>query len=279
MKEIYKEIPDYEGLYEVSNLGNVRALDRFNVDKNGKKKFYPGKELSQENVVRNHTTYHRVTLSKEGRIRRFQVHRLVAMVFIPTSDPTLHVNHKDNCGTNNRVDNLEWCTHSENMLHAQKQGRLQSAQSKGGKTLGDEVSSRIQNRLDSLLHTTVGKWYVKEYIGKVPNASNTRQAYSFNCECECGYELVIDSTRLANKSTLMCPSCERKQRVQKSIDNFLSDLTSTEFSDVTFTGNCINTVPSTFRKDNFKFEVINNSTKSTEYISYYLANKLLKMVI
>lgn len=276
MKEIYKEIPDYEGLYEVSNLGNVRALDRYNVDKNGLRKFYPGKELSKEIATFKHTTYYRITLSKNGRTKRFQLHRLVALAFIPTEDTSLHVNHKDNCGTNNYVDNLEWCTHSENMAHAQKQGRLTSAQSKGGKTLGNKITSRIQDRLDNLLHTNVGKWYVKEYVGLIPNASNTRQAYSFNCVCECGYELVIDSTRLVREETLMCKSCERKQRMLKSLAEFVATLCATEFKTLTFTGNYVNSKPDKSELRYYKFEVLDTTTKSTKYISHYSVNKLLE---
>ncbi len=110
MHEQYKDIINYEALYEVSNFGNVRNK-RTN-------------KILRHDISKGSTTeYHRVTLCKEGKTQRFLVHRLVALHFIDNPDNKPEINHIDNNGNNNHFSNLEWVTKSENMLHSRKQGR------------------------------------------------------------------------------------------------------------------------------------------------------------
>lgn len=115
--EVFKGIKDYEGLYEISDKGSVKSLSKG--DGNG----YEDRILKQESIVKSHTTYKRVSLSKNGVVVRKAVHRLVATAFIPNINNSSSVNHIDNNGSNNIVENLEWCSHSENMKHSYKQGR------------------------------------------------------------------------------------------------------------------------------------------------------------
>ena len=92
MSEQWKPIGGYGGKYEVSDLGRVRQGEKsVNQYKDGK-------------------GYLRVSLYKDGAQRNVKVHRLVALAFIPNPDNLPMVNHKDEVKTNNRVDNLEWCT-------------------------------------------------------------------------------------------------------------------------------------------------------------------------
>lgn len=163
MQEIYKDVKNYEGLYQVSNLGNVRALDRYNVDKNGKRKFYPAKQLKLDAIVRNHTTYLRVTLSKEGKTKRIQVHRLVAETFVDNPENKECVNHIDNNGSNNSITNLEWCTHTENMVHAQKQGRLCTSQTKGGKVIGSKLREEALSTIEKSVNTVINGYKIHSY--------------------------------------------------------------------------------------------------------------------
>lgn len=97
MKEIWKDIKNYEGLYQVSNLGNVKSL------RTGKKIYYS-----------TAGGYYRVNLFKDKRRKGFSIHRLVAEMFIPNYNNKPCVNHKDCNRKNNKVDNLEWCTYKEN---------------------------------------------------------------------------------------------------------------------------------------------------------------------
>lgn len=118
MKEIWKDVKEYEGLYQISNLGNVKSLDRYIINKNRDKQYFPGKYLSQ-GIGDN---YLKVTLSKNNKQRTFRIHILVARAFIPNPENKPEVNHIDGNKKNNKVNNLEWNTRSENELHAYKNG-------------------------------------------------------------------------------------------------------------------------------------------------------------
>lgn len=102
------KIYDYTGLYQVSNLGRVRSLDR--IDASGHKR--QGKVL---NCKPDKKGYVYVSLCKNAKLERFQVHRLVATAFIPNPDNLPVVNHQDENPSNCHVDNLEWCTHQYNI--------------------------------------------------------------------------------------------------------------------------------------------------------------------
>lgn len=114
MKEIWKDIKWYEGQYIVSNLGNVRSLDRYVNTYHGPR-ICLGQPLKQ---YIGHDGYLHVALSKRKKHKRIMAHRLVAEAFIPNPDNKPQVNHIDGDKQNNCVDNLEWCTASENQLHS-----------------------------------------------------------------------------------------------------------------------------------------------------------------
>lgn len=118
-KEIWKNIENYEGLYQVSNLGRVKSLERKVKGKAGYYKVIKEKIL---NPTLNNNGYHLVKLSKQSKCKGITVHRLVANAFIPNIDNKEQVNHIDGVKTNNRVSNLEWNTRSENMCHADNIG-------------------------------------------------------------------------------------------------------------------------------------------------------------
>lgn len=111
MLEEWKPVKEFEGLYEVSNLGRVRALS--------KRGFERGGILKQR---KNTGGYMELRLSKNNQKFNVLVHRLVAMSFIPNPDNKPCINHIDGNKQNNVVENLEWCTHKENAQHALKHG-------------------------------------------------------------------------------------------------------------------------------------------------------------
>lgn len=102
--ERWRDIPGYEGLYQVSSLGNVRR----------------GERIKKPHT--DHGGYLTVWLSKNAKMKCLKVHRLVAQAFIPNPDDKRTVNHIDGNKKNNGVENLEWATHSENIIHANKTG-------------------------------------------------------------------------------------------------------------------------------------------------------------
>lgn len=118
MEEVWKDIPGYEGLYQVSSFGNVKSLGRYG--KNRYKPIWrPGKVLS---AGKDNKGYLTVVLSKNSKRHTYKVHRLVALTFIPKEDGKPQINHIDGNKSNNNINNLEWCSQSENMLHAWETG-------------------------------------------------------------------------------------------------------------------------------------------------------------
>lgn len=124
MKEIWKDIENYEGYYQISNLGRVRSLDRIVKRSDGRIENRKGKlmstRVSNSNKAKNKNASDRenITLNKDGQIKHHLIHRLVAQAFIPNPENKKTVNHIDGDSLNNIVTNLEWATHSENVIHA-----------------------------------------------------------------------------------------------------------------------------------------------------------------
>ena len=134
-KEIWKEIKGYEGRYQISSLGRVKSL---NYNKTGKEDI-----LSPGNI----RGYLHVRLSKEGKSKPFQVHRLVALHFIPNPNNYPEVNHKDENKQNNTVDNLEWCDRKYNCNYGTRTQR--SSESRKGCTHTENSKRKIsQNHAD-----------------------------------------------------------------------------------------------------------------------------------
>jgi hypothetical protein len=145
MEEVYTQVKGYEGLYEVSNYGNVKSLPKG--DGNGNRERILRQELLNSNT---HTNYRRVALSMNGIVKRYAVHRLVAEAFIENLELKPQVNHIDNNGENNHVSNLEWCTASENMKHSSNQGRQADVKRAGGVARGVLSRETLLQKLKDL---------------------------------------------------------------------------------------------------------------------------------
>ena len=113
MKEIWKDIPGYEGMYQVSNLGRVKSLGRASeIGRNLKTKIL--KQTAEDKG------YMKVGLRKNNKIRTVRVHRLVAEAFVGNPQGLPEVNHKDENKANNTYTNLEWCTTKYNCGYGSK---------------------------------------------------------------------------------------------------------------------------------------------------------------
>lgn len=119
IKEIFKDIAEYENLYQISNLGNVKSL---NYKHTGKEKILtPDKDRYG---------YFRVVLHKQGKRKKFFVHRLVASAFIENPNNYPQVNHRDEDKTNNTIQNLEFCTPKYNANYGTRNKRVTEKKSK-----------------------------------------------------------------------------------------------------------------------------------------------------
>ena len=122
MDEEWKDIKNFEGYYQVSNLGRIRSLDRYVIaNKHGGKKLLKSRIMKTTKVKGrdgDNSHYLCVNLRKEGKNKVCMVHRLVAEAFIPNPDNLPVPNHIDGNKSNNIVTNLEWTTYSENNQHA-----------------------------------------------------------------------------------------------------------------------------------------------------------------
>lgn len=118
--EVWKDVAGYEGLYQVSNLGRVKSiLFRNNIVIKAREKILAQRE--------SNSGYFMVGLHKERKVKQHYVHRLVAEAFLYSDPDAIEVNHINGNKHDNRVENLEFCKHSENIKHARKTGLLASA--------------------------------------------------------------------------------------------------------------------------------------------------------
>lgn len=127
MNEIWKDIKNFEGYYQVSNLGRIKSLERI-VKSRGN-----GTMVIKERILRpslNGSGYPIVGLSKESESTSYIVHRLVAEAFIPNPDNLSDVNHINQDKTDNRVDNLNWMSHKDNLNYGSRNEKIAAKNSK-----------------------------------------------------------------------------------------------------------------------------------------------------
>ena len=106
--ETFLSVPGYEGLYEISNLGNVKSLRSGRLMKKSK----------------NNVGYEMLTLTKDKTQKTYLIHRLVALTFIPNPLDLPEINHKDEVKNNNCVENLEWCSRDYNLNYGTYRERM-----------------------------------------------------------------------------------------------------------------------------------------------------------
>lgn len=148
MDEIWRDIEGYEGLYQISNKGNVKSL-------------YKG----SERILRpwdNGCGYMNIGLFKNGMLKCIKVHRLVAITFIPNPYKLPEVNHKDENKKNNCVDNLEWMIHRDNLNYGTRNERAGYSRSKpilqyskSGEFIREWQGSREVERVLGIYNTSI----------------------------------------------------------------------------------------------------------------------------
>ena len=157
--EQWKEIEGYEGLYWVSDQGRVKNRE--------------GKILKSQNK----DDYLRITLSKNNIKRKYFIHRVVALAFIPTSDPEkTQVNHKDENKFNNRVDNLEWCTAKYNSNYGTRPEKISINKSK--KVLCIETGETFKSARYAAKYYNLNLFMISNAAN--PNQTNHKTAAGFH---------------------------------------------------------------------------------------------------
>jgi hypothetical protein len=126
MKEIWKDIPGYEGLYQASSLGRIKTVEG-KVTSNRRYSKRVWKSRIMKGRGDNYSTGRRVSLWKDGKVKDFLVARLVAITFLGEPLQGYTVNHKDGDRMNNQIDNLEWLSRGDNIRHAFDNGLYSAA--------------------------------------------------------------------------------------------------------------------------------------------------------
>lgn len=168
--EIYKDIRGYEGLYKISNFGNVKSLN-YNRTKS-KRIMKPGMSING---------YPQLLLHKNGKRRMFKIHRLVALAFIKNLLNLPQINHKDGNKKNNNVENLEWCNAYQNTHHAYQLGLINTIGEKNPNTkIKESDVAFIRKYLNShKKHGEVTKLAKQMGISR-QIVSNVKNNYSWN---------------------------------------------------------------------------------------------------
>lgn len=115
MEEKWLDIKDYEGLYQISNLGKVKSLEK-----------KAGFSNRKERILKQHLDkdgYVKVYLCKNNKVKFLSIHRLIAEAFIPNPNNLPQINHKDENKANNKIENLEWCTCKYNINYGTRTKR------------------------------------------------------------------------------------------------------------------------------------------------------------
>ena len=175
--EIWKDIIGFEGNYQISNLGNIKSLNR-TVKCNSGYNNISGKILNQYNFK----GYLKVRLTKNNEAKNYSVHRLVAKHFINNLERMPQVNHINGIKSDNRVENLEWCSIGDNLKHAWKTGlktytdkmRLSSKKNGIRKQVIDKNSGIIYNSLkDAAIEFNISSCYLSNMLaGRSKNNTN-----------------------------------------------------------------------------------------------------------
>lgn len=155
MKEEWKDIKGFEGLYQVSNKGRIKSLEHFTLQTNIYDKGGKTNRKHEEKILKGwiqNTGYLTVALKN----KKYSIHRLVAETFIKNPEKHKTVNHIDGNKLNNKVENLEWCSLQENIKHAYKAGLMENCK---------RINSKIKQRAKFIDQYDLNGTYIKTFLG------------------------------------------------------------------------------------------------------------------
>ena len=201
--EKWKPINGYEDLYEVSSLGRIKSFHKDKIS---------GKIMNLFTEKLSHTNYKGLTLvDSNGNKKQYRVHRIVAEMFLTNKDGKRFVNHKDNNGENNCVDNLEWVTQSENIKHSHNQNRSEQVY------IANKIqSAKALDKRNDMVGKKYGKWTVLKALLKT---YTTKSVSKLLCKCECGLEKEVDMVSIKNGRSVQCKSCASRETLRRRYAN------------------------------------------------------------
>lgn len=178
--EVWKDIPNYEGLYQVSNLGRIRTPE----GKTTYTKFH-GKRKWKSRIIKlktsSYKTGNRVSLWKDGTHKDFLVARLVAMTFLRLPNNGETVNHKDGNRFNNNIDNLEWVSLTNNIRHGFKTGLYSSCKKIVLENKNSSIEFSSRSEACRYLGRNVAYIYDRIRIGKTDVTNSNGVRYKIIC--------------------------------------------------------------------------------------------------
>ena len=216
-EEEWKAIQGYEGIYEVSNFGNVRSLPRYKRGNFDSKVFIEGKTIKQ---VKNNRGYYIVQLSKNNKVKNFSVHRLVATAFIPNPNSFPQINHKDEDKTNNKASNLEWTTLKRNINYGTRNKRMALTKGKNVKAFDDDGNFITGINQGDISRCTLGKTeHAGGYVWKIVKQGGvsddvcewTKQYKTYDWKPNCETNSVYNVAGVGWFK--YCPYCGKKIKV------------------------------------------------------------------
>jgi hypothetical protein len=255
-KEIWKPVTGREEFYEVSSTGKVRSL----VNR------YKTKGTFELSVYTNEKGYQSVDLAKP-ELRKYSVHRLVAEAFCSKPEGCNVVNHLDNNPNNNNYINLEWTTYSGNLKHAQQQGRLTEAQSKGGKTTGGRASKALMTDTYDMIGNQYHDLFVTG-IGTVVKYGNANRPRLL-AKCVCGNISEYCKIQLEKAKVKCCKECSGKLLGYKRRTIRIEELRNTTIGNLLFTGDTNNSAHISI--SDVKVKLLDTSTGKNLWLPYRLA--------
>lgn len=168
MIERWVDIKGYENRYQISNLGRIKSLQRETRNRNGK--YIIEEKIMKPMVARN--GYLIACLWKNNKQRKFVVHRLVAQAFLGNPQNYKEINHIDEDKTNNRVENLEWCSHKYNMNYGTLKEKISKANS--GKTASADTRLKLSQNSKGRI------WVNNGQTEKLIKEGNKTEYYQWN---------------------------------------------------------------------------------------------------
>ena len=163
-KEIWKDIKEYKGRYQISTLGKVKSVTRNISDSIDRNYLLTGRILKTSNDGHN---YRCICLDNKKNRKTYKIHRLVAQAFIDNPEKKKEVNHKNGIKNDNRVINLEWCSRSENIQHAMQIGLKND---KGENNSKAKLTEREAVMIKLIYKTNL---YSTRKLGKIFNISSS----------------------------------------------------------------------------------------------------------